>query len=174
MSKSSALIALSLCILVTYFWRSLPFLALRGKKLSPSLSRLGELLPPSIMAILLIYSTRSIVTGGASLRLSLIAGSLPLSFISGKRIPSSPSLPAPSSTSPCGIFSKKIGRLPSLQSSLSFCFMRCHTSYFVILHAFSYFLRFHTSCAATLTALLHAPFYDLAAFYDSLLLSPGL
>ncbi|MBF1041818.1 MAG: AzlD domain-containing protein, partial [Lachnospiraceae bacterium] len=50
MSKSSALIALSLCILVTYFWRSLPFLALRGKKLSPSLSRLGELLPPSIMA----------------------------------------------------------------------------------------------------------------------------
>ena len=75
MSKSSALIALSLCILVTYFWRSLPFLALRGKKLSPSLSRLGELLPPSIMAILLIYSTRSIVTG-ASLRLSLIAGCL--------------------------------------------------------------------------------------------------
>ena len=76
MSKSSALIALSLCILVTYFWRSLPFLALRGKKLSPSLSRLGELLPPSIMAILLIYSTRSIVTGGASLRLSLVAGCL--------------------------------------------------------------------------------------------------
>ena len=76
MSKSSALIALSLCILVTYFCRSLPFLALRGKKLSPSLSRLGELLPPSIMAILLIYSTRSIVTGGASLRLSLVAGCL--------------------------------------------------------------------------------------------------
>ena len=76
MSKSSALIALILCILITYFWRSLPFLALRGKKLSPSLSRLGELLPPSIMAILLIYSTRSIVTGGASLRLSLVAGCL--------------------------------------------------------------------------------------------------
>ena len=87
---------------------------------------------------------------------------------------SSPSLPAPSSTSPCRIFSKKIGRLPSLQSSLSFCFLRCRTSCVVILLTLSYFMRFHTSCAATLTALLHAPFYDLAVFYDSLLLSPGL
>ena len=53
-------------------------------------------------------------------------------------------------------------------------FMRCRASCVVILLTLSYFLLFHTSCAATLTALLHAPFYDLAAFYDSLLLSPGL
>ena len=59
-------------------------------------------------------------------------------------------------------------------SPLSFCFLRCRTSCVVILLTLSYFMRFHTSCAATLTALLHAPFYDLAVFYDSLLLSPGL
>lgn len=47
--------AIAVSTLVTFFLRSLPFLAFRNRPLPKALDALGKALPPAIMAVLVVY-----------------------------------------------------------------------------------------------------------------------
>lgn len=50
-------------ILITFSLRALPFLIFRGdRQMPPFLERLGKTLPPAIMAVLVVYCLKQVVT----------------------------------------------------------------------------------------------------------------
>lgn len=56
MTDTRVLIIIAACAAVTFFLRALPFIAFGGdRKMPPWLERLGQSLPPAIMAVLLVY-----------------------------------------------------------------------------------------------------------------------
>ncbi len=62
MNKYTAAIMIVLCSCIIYFERSLPWLAF-GKKAMPSkIKKLSDLLPPALMAILVVYSLKGLMT----------------------------------------------------------------------------------------------------------------
>lgn len=80
MSRSNALMAMVLCALITYFYRSVPFIAFSGKRKMPAaLERLGKLLPAAIMMILVVYSFRSLPTADGHTALCMIVAA----FVTG-------------------------------------------------------------------------------------------
>lgn len=77
MSRSAALTAMVICALITYFYRAVPFIAFSGKRKMPaSLEKLGKLLPPAIMMILVVYSFRSLPSSDLPTALSMIIAAL--------------------------------------------------------------------------------------------------
>lgn len=77
MSKSAALCALAVCALITYFYRSIPFVAFSGRrKMPPVLEKLGNLLPAAIMMILVVYSFRSLPTADVHTVLCMITAAV--------------------------------------------------------------------------------------------------
>lgn len=60
-SKLIAVIAVS--IVITFSLRALPFVLFRGKRqMPPFLEKLGKTLPPAIMAVLVVYCLKQVVT----------------------------------------------------------------------------------------------------------------
>ncbi len=60
--------------LVTFSLRALPFVIFSGQRTMPAwLERLGQTLPPAIMAVLVVYSLRDTVDGGSAAAAGLIA-----------------------------------------------------------------------------------------------------
>ena len=60
MNKLTAAILIAVCSCIVYLERSLPWLAF-GKKTMPSkIKKLSDLLPPALMAILVVYSLKSL------------------------------------------------------------------------------------------------------------------
>ena len=50
-------------IAITFFLRALPFLIFHGdRKMPPFLEKLGKTLPPAIMAVLVVYCLKQVVT----------------------------------------------------------------------------------------------------------------
>lgn len=61
MNETKALIAILICAAVTALLRALPFLFFGGKRKTPALIlSLGKVLPPAIMAMLVVYCLRGV------------------------------------------------------------------------------------------------------------------
>lgn len=61
MSTGKVLVVILISAAITFFLRALPFLFFRGEKKMPEkLNNLGKLLPPAIMAILVVYCLKDI------------------------------------------------------------------------------------------------------------------
>lgn len=76
MDKSTAALALFLCALIIFIERSLPWIIF-GKREMPSLmKRLSELLPAALMAILVVYSLKSLTSADMHTALSMIIASV--------------------------------------------------------------------------------------------------
>ena len=60
MTVTSILTALAVSVAVTFALRALPFAAFRRRPMPPVLCRLGRLLPPAIMAVLVVYCLKDV------------------------------------------------------------------------------------------------------------------
>ncbi|MGN0597309.1 MAG: branched-chain amino acid transporter permease [Ruminiclostridium sp.] len=61
MTTQSILIGIAVAAVVTFILRALPFIAFHGDKKMPKwLERLGQLLPATIMAVLIVYCLKDI------------------------------------------------------------------------------------------------------------------
>ena len=60
MTVTSVLTALAVSVAVTFALRALPFAAFRHRPMPPVLCRLGRLLPPAIMAVLVVYCLKDV------------------------------------------------------------------------------------------------------------------
>jgi branched-subunit amino acid transport protein AzlD len=61
MSKMEMLIAVVICAVITFSLRALPFLLFqKGRKMPDKLVYLGKILPPAIMAVLVVYCMKDI------------------------------------------------------------------------------------------------------------------
>ena len=61
MSTANIILMIAVSAAVTFFLRILPFFAFSGEQKMPEwLDRLGQALPPAIMAVLLVYCLRDI------------------------------------------------------------------------------------------------------------------
>lgn len=57
------LLLILLCAAITFSLRALPFLIFKGKKeLPPRVAALGKMLPPAIMAVLIVYCLKGVGT----------------------------------------------------------------------------------------------------------------
>lgn len=62
---------------VTFFMRVLPFFAFSGKRRMPEwLTRLGQALPPAIMAVLIVYCTKDALSDIGAASIPTFAGVL--------------------------------------------------------------------------------------------------
>ena len=75
MTVTSVLTALAVSVAVTFALRALPFAAFRHRPMPPVLCRLGRLLPPAIMAVLVVYCLRSVPFGAVAEGLKVLAAS---------------------------------------------------------------------------------------------------
>lgn len=63
MPYSKLLPVIVVSIIITFSLRALPFIAFRGgRKMPPFLETLGKTLPPAIMAVLVVYCLKQVVT----------------------------------------------------------------------------------------------------------------
>lgn len=76
MNKTAAFILLIACACIIYFERSIPWLAFGKKEMPSLLKKLADLLPPALMAILVVYGLKSITTANTHTILSMIVASL--------------------------------------------------------------------------------------------------
>lgn len=76
MNKTTAAIALVLCACIVYFERCLPFLAFSKREMPPLIKKLSDLLPPALMAILVVYGLKSLTTSDAHTAIAMIVASI--------------------------------------------------------------------------------------------------
>ncbi len=62
--------------IITQLLRALPFLVFGRKEVSPTVHRLGEMLPFAIMAVLVVYCLKSLPTGSLKENLALVSAVL--------------------------------------------------------------------------------------------------
>lgn len=63
MNVENMIIMILVAVVCTFFWRVLPFALLGGEKKLPKKVRyLGRILPPAIMAVLIVYCLRDVPT----------------------------------------------------------------------------------------------------------------
>lgn len=63
MTHQEALKAVIICALITYALRAVPFVLFGGKRQMPAfLKRLSTLLPPAVMAVLVVYGLKDVST----------------------------------------------------------------------------------------------------------------
>lgn len=63
MPYSKLLPVLIVSIVITFSLRALPFIIFRGdRRMPPFLEKLGKILPPAIMAVLVVYCLKQVVT----------------------------------------------------------------------------------------------------------------
>jgi branched-chain amino acid transport protein azlD len=60
MSTTKAVIIVAIVAVVTFITRALPFLIFRGNKIPKPVKYLGDVLPPTIIAILVVYCLKSV------------------------------------------------------------------------------------------------------------------
>lgn len=75
MNTKTILIMIAVSAAVTFFLRVLPFFAFSGNRKMPEwLDRLGQALPPAIMAVLIVYCLKDIPTDYRTSALPKFAG----------------------------------------------------------------------------------------------------
>ncbi len=76
MNKLTAAILIVICSCIIYLERSLPWLAF-GKRTMPSkIKKLSDLLPPALMAILVVYSLKGLTSADFHSAIALIISSI--------------------------------------------------------------------------------------------------
>lgn len=76
MSKTTAAIALVLCSCIVYFERCLPWLAFGKREMPPLIKKLSDLLPPALMAILVVYGLKSLTTSDTHTMMAMVVASV--------------------------------------------------------------------------------------------------
>ena len=77
MNTKMALIAIFVSAVITFGLRALPFLVFQeGKELPDQIKRLGMVLPSSIMAVLIVYCLKDIMTDPKHIGIAQMAGVL--------------------------------------------------------------------------------------------------
>ncbi len=76
MNKFTAAIVIVLCSIIIYFERSLPWLAFGKRTMPIKIKKLSDLLPPALMAILVVYSLKSLTTADFHSAISMIVASI--------------------------------------------------------------------------------------------------
>jgi branched-subunit amino acid transport protein AzlD len=76
MNKTTAAIIIVLCACIIYFERALPWLAFGKKEMPPMVKRLSDLLPPALMAILVVYGLKGLTTSDAHTVIAMIVASI--------------------------------------------------------------------------------------------------
>lgn len=76
MNKTTAALALVLCAIIVYFERSLPWLAFGKREMPPLIKKLSDLLPPALMAILVVYGLKSLTTSDFHTSVAMIIASI--------------------------------------------------------------------------------------------------
>ena len=59
MNTAHSLLLVAICALVTFALRAAPFVVFRGREMSPRLKKIADLLPPAIIAVLVIYCVKA-------------------------------------------------------------------------------------------------------------------
>ena len=76
MNKTTAAIVIVLCACIIYFERALPWLAFGKKEMPPMVKRLSDLLPPALMAILVVYGLKGLTTSDTHTAIAMIVASI--------------------------------------------------------------------------------------------------
>lgn len=76
MDKSTAAIALVLCTMIIFIERSLPWIIFGKREMPKIMKRLSQLLPSALMAILVVYSLKSLTTSDLHTVLSMSIASV--------------------------------------------------------------------------------------------------
>lgn len=76
MNKMTAAIVLVLCAGIVFFERSIPWLIFGKRKMPVIMERLATLLPPALMAILVVYGLKGLPTSDTHTMIALIVASI--------------------------------------------------------------------------------------------------
>ncbi len=76
MNKMTAAIIIVLCACIIYFERALPWLAFGKKEMPPMIKRLSDLLPPALMAILVVYGLKGLTTSDTHTAIAMVVASI--------------------------------------------------------------------------------------------------
>ena len=75
MNQTEAFVLIVICACIVFFERSLPWLAFGKKEMPKIVKRLSDLLPASLMVILVVYSLKSVTTSDFHASFALISAS---------------------------------------------------------------------------------------------------
>ncbi len=76
MNKMTAAIIIVLCACIIYFERAIPWLAFGKKEMPPMIKRLSDLLPPALMAILVVYGLKGLTTSDTHTAIAMVVASI--------------------------------------------------------------------------------------------------
>ena len=76
MNHKEAFILIVICACIVFFERSLPWIVFGKKEMPKIVKRLSDLLPASLMVILVVYSLRSLTTSDFHDSFALISASI--------------------------------------------------------------------------------------------------
>ena len=76
MNHTEAFILIVICACIVFFVRSLPWIAFGKKEMPKIVKRLSDLLPASLMVILVVYSLKSLTTSDFHASFALISASI--------------------------------------------------------------------------------------------------
>lgn len=76
MNQTEAFVLIVICACIVFFERSLPWLAFGKKEMPKIVKRLSDLLPASLMVILVVYSLKSVTTSDFHASFALISASI--------------------------------------------------------------------------------------------------